>query len=199
MSERSPRSSRRIASIVLVSAFGAFALAPPACASDVRRDTSANATVAPAPPLVHEFAVLQPHQSPTLIGLAIAQMVTQSIAAQSSTPPARQEAARLLPPPPARSRGLDALYASSVVLQALDIHSTLRATSGGGAEGNAIVAPFVSRPGAFVAIMAAGAVGAIVAADRLSKHNRVAAYALMFALNSAYTFVVVHNYRIARR
>jgi len=200
MSARSPRSSRRIAPLVVVSVLGAFTLAPPAVASDVpgNNNKSPSALAAPARPAMHEFAVLQPHLSPTLIGLAIAQMATQSIGAQPPAPPAGQEVGRLLPPRPTRPRVLAGLFASCVALQALDIHSTLRATNGGAAEGNAILAPFVSRPGVFVAVKAAGTAGLIIAADRLSKHNRVAAYVLMFGLNSAYAFVVVHNYKIAR-
>ncbi len=157
------------------------------------RETNAIALRAP------EAMALRPVQSPALIGLVIAQMAAQSAAAPAATQRALSDAAKALPAPSQRARGLVALYASYVALQAFDVHSTLTATSGSGIERNPVVAPFVNRPGAFLALKAASTAGAIIAADRLSKHNRVAAYALMFALNSAYAIVVVHNYRIAGR
>ena len=47
----------------------------------------------------------------------------------------------------------------------------------------------------FVGFKAAVTVSTILAADRLSRHSRVAACGLMVALNSAYLFVVGHNDR----
>lgn len=89
---------------------------------------------------------------------------------------------------------------TTAVLQALDVHSTLKAIdSGRGVEQNPVMAPVVNRPAAFVAFKVAATAGTIVAADRLAKHNRIAAYAVMFALNSAYLYVVAHNYKVAGR
>jgi hypothetical protein len=38
----------------------------------------------------------------------------------------------------------------------------------------------------------------VLAAERLSACNRLAAHGLIFAVNSAYAIVVAHNYQVAR-
>jgi len=101
--------------------------------------------------------------------------------------------------PAKTSRGLIPLFASYAVLQALDVHSTLRAVNAGGTEANGLVNPLVGRPALFIAFKAAMTAGTIAGAERLSRHNRVAAWGLMLAANSAYAWVAVHNYRIAAR
>ncbi len=199
MPPRPVRARWRVASVVLVPAFAGLALAPPALASQMGEDTAPAPRVSPAQPVIHEFVVLQPSVSPALIGLAIAQMTTQPAQPQLATP---QPAVQVMPAigrPTARPRGLVPLFASYAVLQALDVHSTLRAINGGAVEGNPVMGPIVNRPGAMVAFKAATTVGAVFAAERLARHNRFAAYGLMFALNSAYAFIVVHNYRVAAR
>ena len=203
MTGLSPRARARVASLVVGSAFAAFAVLavmPPAYAQETCGGSPAPRT-APEQPPADTFVVAQPALSPALIGLAIAQMVAQPQPAPSPAPPAPRDAqaARSLTGPPARPNGLVSLYASYALLEALDVHSTLRAIHGGAVEQNPVMAPIVNRPAAFVALKAATTAGAILAADRLSKHNRVAAYAVMFALNSAYAFIVVHNYRVGGR
>ncbi len=166
------RAARRAVGLVFVLAFVSFALAPPAIASPM---------------------------SPPLIGLTMTQM---AIPVPDSPAPSVPGAAQALPAvarPAARPRGLLPLFVSYATLQALDVHSTLIALHNGAVEQNPIVGPFVNRPAALVAFKAATTAGAILAADRLARHNRPAAYALMFALNSAYAFVVVHNYKVAGR
>ena len=97
------------------------------------------------------------------------------------------------------ARGLLPLFAMYGALQVLDIHSTLRAVDRGASEQNAIIAPFVNRPAAFVAVKAGVSAATLIAADRLAKRNRFASYALMLGLNSAYAVIVAHNYRVAQR
>ncbi len=104
-----------------------------------------------------------------------------------------------LPSQPKASRGLLPLFASYAALQALDVHSTLQAMDRGAYERNAIVAPFVSRPAAFIAFKAGMTAATVFAAERLSKRNRIASYAVMIGLNFAYAAVVVHNYRVAQQ
>lgn len=96
-----------------------------------------------------------------------------------------------------RPHALIPVFASYAVVQALDVHSTLRALNAGAVEQNPFMTPLVRHPVAFVGLKAAITAGTIFAADRLSRHHRLAAYCLMFAMNSAYAVVVAHNYRIA--
>lgn len=96
-----------------------------------------------------------------------------------------------------RARLLPSLYVSTAVMQVLDVHSTLSAIGRGGVEGNPLVAPMTSHPAAFLAAKSAVAATTIVAAQRLSKHNKAAAVGLLIAINSAYALVVSHNYHVA--
>ncbi len=197
MPARPRRALLRVASLVVVSAFGSLALSPPVLASETDEDRL------PAPrartAVVDQAVVLQPALSPALVGLALARDAVQTTAAQSIPPvsPSQDRPAPSIVVPPARPRGLVPLYVSFAVLQGLDVHSTLTAIHNGAVEQNALMAPFVKQPAAFVAFKAAATAGVIVAADRLSKRNRVGAYVLMFAMNSAYAVIVAHNYRVA--
>ena len=87
------------------------------------------------------------------------------------------------------------LYASFAGLQALDAHSTLRALQSGGSEANPLMRNLADRPAALYAVKAGVAASAILLTERLRPKHRVAAIALMAALDSVYTMVVVHNYR----
>ena len=100
---------------------------------------------------------------------------------------------------PPRGRGVILpLYVSFVALQALDIHSTLRALNRDGAhEANRLMAGVVRRPAAFLALKAAGSAGIIYLTERVRKRNRAGAIVLMTAFNSLYAVVVANNYRLA--
>jgi Domain of unknown function (DUF5658) len=89
------------------------------------------------------------------------------------------------------------LYASTAALQVLDIHSTLSGLSRGAVEGNPLLSGVASHRAAFIGLKAAVAAGTIYAASRLAKHNKIAAVVTLVALDSAYAFVVSHNYRLA--
>ena len=102
-------------------------------------------------------------------------------------------------PKPRTEKGLIPLFASYAVLQALDIDSTRRALNAGATEQNPLMRPIVSSTPAMIAFKAAATAGTLVIANRLAKQNRVAGYLLMFALNSAYIYVVANNYKIARQ
>jgi len=91
------------------------------------------------------------------------------------------------------------LYASFVVLQALDAHSTLLAVDRGAKETNPIAAPFVEHPAALVAFKAGMTVGTLYLVERVRRHSRLGAIVLTAAFNSAYATVVANNYRIAAR
>lgn len=103
------------------------------------------------------------------------------------------------PAPKAQSSGvLKSLYASTVIMQALDVHSTMALVSKGGAEANPIMAGLVDNKAAFIGVKAAVAATTIFAARKISKRSKTGAIVMLVAVNSAYAFVVSHNYRVAR-
>jgi len=89
-------------------------------------------------------------------------------------------------------------YASTVVLQVLDVRSTLQVIKLGGGEGNPLLKGIVSHPALFMGVKAAMAAASIYAAHKLAKHNKIGAIATMVALNSVYAMVVEHNVQLAR-
>jgi hypothetical protein len=101
------------------------------------------------------------------------------------------------PAPPTGRGPLIPLYVAFGTLQALDVHSTLRAiNSGAGVERNPVVKGFVDRPAMMIAVKGGVTTATILLADRVRVHNRVGAIILMAALDSAYAIVVAHNYSI---
>ena len=101
-------------------------------------------------------------------------------------------------PSPRSSRVLASLLVSTVMMQALDVHSTFQALDRGGVEANPVMAPLAGNRGAFIATKAAVATATVLAARHLGKRNKVAAIATLVAVNSAYALVIDHNYRVAR-
>ena len=93
---------------------------------------------------------------------------------------------------------LMSLYASTAALQMLDVHSTMSALDNGAVEANPLMKGVAGNRAAFVALKAGVAVGTIVAARNMAKKNKVAAIATLVAINSAYAFIVNHNYKVAR-
>jgi hypothetical protein len=91
------------------------------------------------------------------------------------------------------------LAASFIGLQALDVHSTLRAIDRGAGEANPMMAPFASHPAALIAVKAGAAGGILFMVDRIHTRNRLAGVLMMAAANSAYATVVANNYRLAYR
>jgi hypothetical protein len=86
------------------------------------------------------------------------------------------------------------MYVSFAALQALDYQSTTRAIrSGAGREANPAMQSVVGNRPAFIAVKAATAAGAIWAGEKIWKKNRIAAVALMAAMNGAVGAVVAHN------
>ncbi|HEX5475306.1 MAG TPA: hypothetical protein VFX12_11640 [Vicinamibacterales bacterium] len=90
------------------------------------------------------------------------------------------------------------LYASFVTLQALDLHSTLRAIDAGAVERNPALKWTNMQPATLIALKATSATGTILLAHRLSKNHPRAATVLMVALNVAGAAVVAHNYHVGR-
>ncbi len=97
------------------------------------------------------------------------------------------------------SKLLSSLLVSTVVMQALDVHSTYRALGQGAVEANPLMAGLAGNKAAFMATKTAVATATVLAARQMGKRNKVAAIATLVAINSAYAAVVDHNYRVARR
>lgn len=98
--------------------------------------------------------------------------------------------------PASRPRALPALYVSLAVLQAFDAYSTVRGLSSGAQEGNPIMQHVAQNTAGFVALKAATAVVPMVLAERMWKHNKVGAIALMVAANGVAAAVGANNARV---
>lgn len=95
------------------------------------------------------------------------------------------------------SAALKSLYASTAIMQGLDVHSTMAVLKHGGGEANPLMGGLVKNKAAFIGVKAAVAASTILAARQIGKRNKVAAIVTLVAINSAYAFVVQHNYRVA--
>ena len=91
------------------------------------------------------------------------------------------------------------LYASTFTMQALDVHSTLKAFSVGAVEANPMMTGVTKNKMAFIALKAGIATSTVLAARSMARTNKVAAIATLIAVNSAYAMIVEHNYAVARR
>ena len=121
---------------------------------------------------------------------AIAPRTEESPVAAAAAPTVfeKSHSVRLLP-----------LYASTALLQALDVHSTLQVLGHGGGEGNPIMQGMVSNKPVFIAAKAAIAASTVYAASRIAKRSKIGAIVTLVGLNSAYAFVVSHNYKLAQQ
>lgn len=90
------------------------------------------------------------------------------------------------------------LYASTAAMQALDVHSTLSALKLGAVEANPMMKGVARNKAAFIALKAGMAASTILASRNMAKRNKIAAIATMVAVNTAYAFVISHNYKVAR-
>ena len=88
------------------------------------------------------------------------------------------------------------LYVTFAALQLLDAHSTTRGLRNGAVEGNPLMAGIASHAGALYATKIATAAATVFVGERLWRKNRLAAIVTMLAVNSAYAFVVNHNYGV---
>jgi len=113
---------------------------------------------------------------------------------QMSMPIQRQ---KLPPSRPGSSGGMMALYASTIAVQAMDLHSTMTGIKAGASEGNPLMSGATKNAAVFIGVKAAVTAGTIFAAQKLAKRNKPAAIAMLVAVNSAYAMIAVHNYRVA--
>jgi uncharacterized protein DUF5658 len=94
------------------------------------------------------------------------------------------------------SRGIVVpLYAGLIATQVLDVHSTRRAIGEGRREANAMVRWATSRPAAFIGFKVATTTGTVLLVERVRRTHPKRALFLLAAIDSAYAFVVAHNYR----
>lgn len=116
-----------------------------------------------------------------------------AVAASTSTPaPPVTFAER-----PKPSIVLTSLYATTIVVQGLDAHSTFKALDSGARESNPVVGPLAdSKPG-FLMLKAGIATATIYAAHSLSRRHKVAAIAALVAVNAGYALIVRSNYHVA--
>jgi hypothetical protein len=105
---------------------------------------------------------------------------------------------RGLTPKSRASSWLMGLYASTAVMQALDVHSSLTAFRAGAVEANPLMVGPTRNTMAFIALKAGVATGTVLAARNMAKTNKIAAIAALVAVNSAYAMIVNHNYQVAR-
>ena len=139
--------------------------------------------------------------------LASDRVLSPALLAASNTTPASTPAvdAPQIPfnilhgrPESQHSTSMLALYASTAVMQALDVHSSLMAFSRGAVEGNPMMAGAASHKPVFIALKAGIAATTIMAAKQIARRHKVAAVVTLVAINSAYAFVASHNYQLAR-
>jgi hypothetical protein len=128
------------------------------------------------------------------VSAAVSNAISPAVVAASDVP------APVLRPlrPARRSPLMDALYASTFTMQALDVHSTLKAFGAGAVEANPLMADVTRNKLAFVALKAGIATSTVLAAHNMSRTNKVAAVVTLVGINSAYAMIVSHNYQVAR-
>jgi len=99
---------------------------------------------------------------------------------------------------PKRPTALPALYASTALLQVLDVKSTMTAVSLGAHEANPLMKGVASNQGAMLAVKAGVAGATIFMAEKMWKRNPMGAVAMMLVVNSVNAVVVAHNYKVAQ-
>jgi hypothetical protein len=98
---------------------------------------------------------------------------------------------------PQRTSGVMwSLYGATVATQVLDTHSTLVALDAGAREGNPVMSVLTGNRTAFLVTKAAVTAGTIYLAKRVDRKHRKLAVISLVAINSAYAWIVVHNYRV---
>jgi Domain of unknown function (DUF5658) len=98
-----------------------------------------------------------------------------------------------------RPKLLPALYAATVLTQVLDAHSTRSALSRGAREVNPVMQGVASNGATLLAVKVGAAAGTVFIAEKLWRRNRVAAIAMMVAVNVATAGIAAHNYSVASR
>jgi len=144
------------------------------------------------------FRILRSSGVASIVLLMAARAAAQEPTPVSAAPPPM--AAEPTPPPhKGPSPLMQSLYGLTILVQALDIHSTFRALDAGGKEANPIVMPFADRRGLYVAFRSGIAAAAIYNTHNLARRHKIAAVAVNIGVNCAYGAIVAHNYHVARQ
>jgi hypothetical protein len=112
--------------------------------------------------------------------------------------PTPRPAARLVYVTRPRPAWVIPMHVATAMMQGLDAHSTFTAFDAGAVEGNPLAAGFAEHRPAFAAFKMGVAAGMIYATEKMSRRHPVAAFITATAINSAYAYVAMHNYRVAR-
>jgi uncharacterized protein DUF5658 len=124
-----------------------------------------------------------------------------TVASTDTVAPAPQPMPRLAVPPEMHATRpvlLPALYASFAALQGFDIYSTTSAIQKGATEANPLMQGIVGNPALFWSVKAAATVAPMLAAERLWKHNKAGAIAVMVVSNGVMAAVAAHNSSVLR-
>jgi len=100
---------------------------------------------------------------------------------------------------PGSSRALTSLQVSFVALEALDVFSTMRGMRHGHTEANPLMRGVAGNPMAMATVKAGAAASTILLVRQVGRKNRVAAIAMMAAMNTALSVVVARNLRAPGR
>jgi hypothetical protein len=146
-------------------------------------------------------AVAPTTSAPALIASVVSETLTPA-----AMPPRLLRAAPAVPeawtidrPVSGRPAVLPVMYAALGGLQALDIYSTRRSISGGGArEINPLMKQAAGSSGVMLAAKALSTAGTIYFAERLWKKNRKGAMILMAAINGVTGAIAMRNMKHAR-
>ena len=93
---------------------------------------------------------------------------------------------------------LTALHVSFGALQVLDMFSTMRGINAGLREASPLMRAVAGRPAAMMAVKLGSGATTILLTRRMARKNRLASIVTMAALNSAYSVIVVRNWRAVR-
>jgi uncharacterized protein DUF5658 len=170
------------------------------CASTAFAQTAATSAISTSHQEIAAVPVSDPYGS---------LFVNSPIAAVDQPAPATRAslamAAAQVPSAPIQSRPevkqtprglLPALYAGNIALQVMDTHSTFRALDAGLVESNPMMRWTTDHPVAFVSMKAAATATTILVAEKIRKKYPRRAALFMAGVNTAYAFVVLHNYRV---
>ena len=139
--------------------------------------------------------------STTVLFRAIGPLVPEPATAVAAVPVPTYKGPTI-PSPKSLSRPtvLPALYVAQGALQAMDMHSTLQATSRGAHEAKPVMQGVANNNGAMLAVKAGVAASTILMSECLwKKGNRTGAIVSMVIANSVTAIVVAHNYRLANQ
>jgi Domain of unknown function (DUF5658) len=136
-------------------------------------------------------------------GSAGAQSVNRPVSADLAMPALTPDPAPVVTavytPPNGHVRLMLPFHVSTVLLQALDVQSTLQGLKNGALEGNPLMAGVVNNRAAFIATKAAITAGLVYGTHGLAKRNKFLAIAASVGINAGYAYVVSRNFKVVRQ